>query len=369
MRYKATAKLLGESRSKSEIANFFLAPRNHPDMVVEILIARRKSNGLGNDHGGNDVDSFALLTGAPAESDPLRPAAPVHPGKKPASSFRLFFRGLALLLVIMFISCAVATNHAQRPGADEAAIALAEGESGPDIEPIDYAVRSAIDSAWKRIAGEPVPASLAQTFSGKLFAGKWTGLFMLDEQGTLKAVARPETMSTVSDWVERYQRLDQENSTLRQTMEALARARDTQSIYLEIDLNKNRLYVKMASQLLYDFPVVTGKGYTKRTSNRTRRFHTPRGIMKVIEKEVNPLWYPPAWHWTEKGEDPPDRSTPLAGVMGTRRLKLPDGFGIHGTRRGRIRPGKYSHGCVRMNKRDIELVYDLCDVGTEVYVY
>ena len=45
-------------------------------------------------------------------------------------------------------------------------------------------------------------------------------------------------------------------------------------------------------------------------------------------------------------------------------------YGIHGTRSGNIgAPGKRSHGCVRMNRRDLTITYRLCDVGTKVYVY
>jgi hypothetical protein len=78
---------------------------------------------------------------------------------------------------------------------------------------------------------------------------------------------------------------------------------------------------------------------------------------------------PPAWHWTERGLEPPAYRPAVRGALGKYRLLFPDAIGIHGTAGTTIRPGKYSHGCIRMNAKDLKIVFDLCDIGTELYVY
>jgi len=57
------------------------------------------------------------------------------------------------------------------------------------------------------------------------------------------------------------------------------------------------------------------------------------------------------------------------GVLGTRRLELGDGYGIHGTDQPESIGQSVSHGCVRMRNEDIERLYPMVAVGTPVYIY
>jgi hypothetical protein len=57
------------------------------------------------------------------------------------------------------------------------------------------------------------------------------------------------------------------------------------------------------------------------------------------------------------------------GVLGTRRLVLGDGYGIHGTDAPESIGRSVSHGCVRLRNEDIEKLYDMVPVGTPVYIY
>jgi hypothetical protein len=57
------------------------------------------------------------------------------------------------------------------------------------------------------------------------------------------------------------------------------------------------------------------------------------------------------------------------GVLGTRRLELGDGYGIHGTDEPESIGRSVSHGCVRMLNEDIEKLYPMVAVGTPVYIY
>src|SRR5439155_1382765 len=57
------------------------------------------------------------------------------------------------------------------------------------------------------------------------------------------------------------------------------------------------------------------------------------------------------------------------GVLGTRRLELGDGYGIHGTDHPETIGQSVSHGCVRMRNADIERLYPMVAIGTPVYIY
>ena len=52
------------------------------------------------------------------------------------------------------------------------------------------------------------------------------------------------------------------------------------------------------------------------------------------------------------------------GVLGTRRLVLGDGYGIHGTNAPETIGRSVSHGCVRLRNEDIEKLYEMVPVGT-----
>ena len=58
-----------------------------------------------------------------------------------------------------------------------------------------------------------------------------------------------------------------------------------------------------------------------------------------------------------------------AGVLGTNRLNLGDGYALHGTDVPSSIGTSVSHGCVRLRNEDIETLYQMVPVGTPVYIY
>lgn len=165
-----------------------------------------------------------------------------------------------------------------------------------------------------------------------------------------------------------------ENEQLNKSLAKLREAINSQKIYLTIDTTKNVLSVKMGIGTLHAYPVVTGKGFRLlKTSGKKKNFSTPPGVHKVIRKEENPVWYRPNWYWLEKGLEVPedltraDRAVP--GVLGKHKVDLGNGYYIHGTRSGKVKAGNFSHGCMRMNKADLENVYNLVEKGTYVFIY
>jgi hypothetical protein len=273
---------------------------------------------------------------------------------------------IVILSMSTFLSCAIAPNFGDN-GFGSRDLSRALNDSG--VDPMGSVASGTWRSLLSLISGGPLPEPLMNSFAPRFFKGQWAGLALIGREGEVWALARSKSLDSVSDWVDRYQNLNEENGVLRESLEALGRAQESKKIYLELNLTDNLIFVKMGSQVLYKFPVVTGRGYYPRDKKRRRRFATPRGILTVKRKERNPIWYPPSWHWSERGREVPEVRYAIRGVLGKYRLNLGNSYGIHGTRSGRIRPGKYSHGCIRMNRKDLKIVYKLSDVGTEVYIY
>lgn len=168
--------------------------------------------------------------------------------------------------------------------------------------------------------------------------------------------------------------LNQQNFRLETLNNYLRRSVDSETIYLELDLEFNRLFIKMGTQTLYDFPVVTGKGKTRlKATGKLVDFNTPKGIRQVESIEKDPMWYRPDWVWLEHGETVPenltmeDRAVPY--VLGPYKVSIGEGFYFHGTKAGTIRPGKFSHGCIRLNNKDLIQLVHMVEVGTMVYIY
>ncbi len=173
---------------------------------------------------------------------------------------------------------------------------------------------------------------------------------------------------------QKIQALEKKSARLKEALNWLHNTVASEEIYLEINLEKDQLYIKMGTQILYAFPIVSGKGEViLKASGEERDFSTPKGIFEVIGKEENPVWYRPDWSWLERGEELPKNLSreerAVEGVLGKYRIHFGGGYSIHGTRSGRIKPGKYSHGCIRMNAEDLEKVWEMTKIGTKIFIY
>lgn len=207
-------------------------------------------------------------------------------------------------------------------------------------------------------------------------------------------------------------------------------AEATNQPYIVVSMADHRLWYKQGKEILFDAPVATGSGKELVGGAAGQwRFETPRGRLTVKAKDEDPAWVPPDWHYVEQahkkglgivhldpGEKiptgdggvlttqagevvkrynngttvslgggvegkeivvngnivvPPYGTTArrYMGVLGTRRLELGDGYGIHGTDHPESIGQSVSHGCVRMRNEDIERLYPMVAVGTPVYIY
>ena len=86
---------------------------------------------------------------------------------------------------------------------------------------------------------------------------------------------------------------------------------------------------------------------------------SPSGEFRVRERITNPTYYSPG------RVIGPGKSNPL----GTRWIGLGHrGYGIHGTNEPRSIGKNASHGCIRMNKADVEELFELVSVNTPVKI-
>jgi hypothetical protein len=198
--------------------------------------------------------------------------------------------------------------------------------------------------------------------------------------------------------------------------------------YLVVSIEDHRLWYKQGDRVLYETQVATGSGKVLSGSAGNQwKFETPRGRLVVQSKETDPVWVPPDWHFVElakkkglglvrlargqalpagpaqiavSGNDvvrrlPDGTEQPLeagegreivangnvivppfgtnqrkfAGVLGTHRLNLGDGYALHGTDKPETIGRSVSHGCIRLRNEDIETLYRMVPVGTPIYIY
>ena len=102
-------------------------------------------------------------------------------------------------------------------------------------------------------------------------------------------------------------------------------------------------------------------------------WNTPLGQWKIIRKQTDPAWYPPASirkEAADRGEAlpevvPPGPDNPLG--RHALRLSVP-GYLIHGTNRPWGIGMRVTHGCIRMYPEDVTTLYEQVAVGTPVRI-
>jgi lipoprotein-anchoring transpeptidase ErfK/SrfK len=123
----------------------------------------------------------------------------------------------------------------------------------------------------------------------------------------------------------------------------------TQKFSCVVDKSQNILILKAGEEVVKTYTVSTGLDNS-----------TPVGTFKIVNKLINPVWY-------KAGAivlpDSPDN------ILGSRWLGLDVvGYGIHGTTQPESIGQQITQGCVRMRNHDVEELYDLLPVGTEVTI-
>ncbi len=116
-----------------------------------------------------------------------------------------------------------------------------------------------------------------------------------------------------------------------------------------VDKSQNSLLLTEDNQFIKTYTVATGKDNS-----------TPVGTFKVINRLPNPVWY------KQNAVVPPDSPE---NILGTRWLGLDkQGYGIHGSVDPNAMGKQVTAGCVRMRNPEVEELYDIVPVGTDVTI-
>jgi len=139
-----------------------------------------------------------------------------------------------------------------------------------------------------------------------------------------------------------------------------------------VDLLRNRLFLRKGENTLKEIIISTGRGDSLIFGRRRWVFKTPTGVLRIIEKVKNPIWYKPDWAFLEEKKPipPPNSKERLVrGMLGDYALDLGGGILIHGTPYEHLLGRSVSHGCIRVGKEDIKFLYENCPIGMKVYIY
>ena len=114
-----------------------------------------------------------------------------------------------------------------------------------------------------------------------------------------------------------------------------------------ISIPDRKLVLLENERVLKIYDVAVGKAVTP----------SPRGSFTIVNHVPHPTWFGPA------GPVAPGPQNPL----GTRWMGLSaHGYGIHGTNAPSSIGKAASHGCIRMRQQDLEELFELVGVGTQV---
>jgi L,D-transpeptidase YbiS len=159
----------------------------------------------------------------------------------------------------------------------------------------------------------------------------------------------------------------------RERLQAALRRRVPRGPWIVIDQTHNRLRLMRGDETLLEAPCSAGSGMVLKegAAGRVWVFDTPRGRFEVLSKAENPVWKKPDWAFVEEGQpipkDPGDRME--YGSLGEYALYFGNGYMIHGTLYERLLGRPVSHGCIRLGREPLRVVYRAAPLGTPVYIY
>ena len=142
--------------------------------------------------------------------------------------------------------------------------------------------------------------------------------------------------------------------------------------YMIINSTDNEFTLKKGNEVVRKGKCSTGSLVMLENDKRKWLFKTPKGVRTVKSKKTDPVWTKPDWAFIEEGLPVPGPNNPARfeeGVLGDYALVLGDGYMIHGTLWQRYLGLSVTHGCVRLNDADLEVVYKSLSKGSKVYIY
>lgn len=144
--------------------------------------------------------------------------------------------------------------------------------------------------------------------------------------------------------------------------------------YIVINTTENSFKLYRNKKLVREGNCSSGSYTLLKTAEGDRKwiFRTPKGKYRILGKTVNPVWHKPDWAFVEEGLPIPaanHSSRYETGVLGDYALAIGDGYLIHGTIYQRLLGMPVTHGCVRLNDDDLEIVFNTLSLGSKVYIF
>lgn len=143
--------------------------------------------------------------------------------------------------------------------------------------------------------------------------------------------------------------------------------------YIVINTTDNRFNLYTNKKLVREGFCSSGSYTMLQTQgNKKWVFKTPKGKYQILGKTTNPVWRKPDWAFVEEGLPIPAKDAASRyeyGVLGDYALAIGDGYMIHGTIYKRFLGMPVTHGCVRLNDEDLELIYNTLSIGSKVYIF
>ncbi|HEV2719011.1 MAG TPA: L,D-transpeptidase [Thermoanaerobaculia bacterium] len=116
---------------------------------------------------------------------------------------------------------------------------------------------------------------------------------MIAERGGNKAASLHEAEAAQASQVNALQ------SKIQSVAQQTADTPDTGQTII-VSTEENKLWLKRNGQTIFEAVCSTGKGTTLAVDGKTLIFDTPIGKLHIVQKEENPLWVPPDWHYVEE---------------------------------------------------------------------
>ncbi len=144
--------------------------------------------------------------------------------------------------------------------------------------------------------------------------------------------------------------------------------------YIVINTHASKIYYRTRDSIIIKAECSTGNGgeLIDSVTHRKWVFDTPLGIFKVTNKIKQPWWRKPDWAFIEEGEKIPksekERLDP--SMMGDYAIGFgTEGYFIHGTIYERLLGVNVTHGCVRVEAKALEQIFNKVQMGTMVYIF
>jgi L,D-transpeptidase YbiS len=150
-------------------------------------------------------------------------------------------------------------------------------------------------------------------------------------------------------------------------------AKRPKSYFLVINSSSNEFILYKGDEIIKKDKCSTGSYILlKNGDNQEWMFKTPKGEFRILGKTTSPVWKKADWAFVEEGLPVPSinhHSRFEYGVLGDYALNLGHGYLIHGTLYQRFLGLPVTHGCIRLNDENLELVYRSLQPGSKVYIY